>query len=39
MWVNFGLGWLKCYTFSIMQALMQYVLCFDLWVIRMVFGW
>ena len=28
MWVNFGLNWLKCDTFSIIQALM-------LWFIRL----
>lgn len=27
MWVNFGLGWLKCGTFSIIQVLMQVQPC------------
>ena len=26
MWVNFGINWLKCSTFSIIQALMQMLL-------------
>ena len=28
MWVNFGINWLKCSTFSIIQAWMQMLLGF-----------
>ena len=30
IWVNFGLSWLKCDTFSIIQALMRVPLISDL---------